>query len=118
MRASPRTVAVCLALLGSVMVSGVTCTPLRGFKHDHAPFHERTIEVNGKEHPYFQQMFWAGLITGPLLPSTVFPTGLSRDGLPIGVQAVGNAYNDYITIDFARLMAREFGGFQPPPDLS
>ena len=73
--------------------------------------------LDGKERPYFQQMFWAGLITGPLLPSTVFPTGLSRDGLPIGVQAVGSAYNDYLTIDFARLMARELGGFQAPPEL-
>lgn len=87
------------------------------FKHDHTPFSQRTIEVNGRPQPYFQQLFWSGIITGPLLPSTVFPTGVSRAGLPIGVQAVGNAFDDYLTIDFARLLAEEIGGFQAPPDL-
>lgn len=88
------------------------------FPHDHTPFSQRTIEVNGRPQPYFQQLFWAGIITGPLLPSTVFPTGLSSTGLPIGVQAVGNAFDDYLTIDFTSLVAAEIGGFQPPPDLT
>ena len=88
------------------------------FKHDHTHMSTRTLEVNGKVQPYFQQMFWAGIITGPLLPSTVFPTGLSSEGLPIGVQAVGNAFDDYRTIDFTRLMAEEIGGFREPPGLS
>jgi amidase len=50
------------------------------------------------------------------LPSTVFPSGLSKGGLPIGLQAVGGEYQDYITIDFARLIADELGGFVPPPN--
>jgi hypothetical protein len=29
---------------------------------------------------------------------------------------VGGEYQDYITIDFARLMADELGGFVPPPN--
>ncbi|HJP36556.1 MAG TPA: amidase, partial [Gammaproteobacteria bacterium] len=77
-----------------------------------------TIEVNGQSQPYFQQIFWAGLASGPLLPSTVFPSGLSEAGLPIGVQAIGNAFDDYITIDFTRLLAEEIGGFQAPPALA
>jgi len=28
---------------------------------------------------------------------------------------VGAEFNDYITIDFARLLAQEFGGFLAPP---
>ena len=74
-----------------------------------------TVPVNGEPQPYFQQAFWSGLVTAPYLPSTVFPTGLSRQGLPIGLQAVGGAYQDYRTIDFTRLLAREIGGFQRPP---
>jgi hypothetical protein len=35
--------------------------------------------------------------------------------LPIGLQAVGAEFNDYITIDFTRLLAREIGGFAAPP---
>ena len=59
--------------------------------------------------------FWSGLATASYLPSTVFPTGLSEGGLPIGLQAVGGAYADYTCIEFARLMAEELGGFVPPP---
>ena len=85
------------------------------FEHDHTPMHQRTIDVDGTTQSYFQQIFWAGLVTAPNLPSTVFPTGPSRAGLPIGLQAVGGAYQDYTTIDFARLLADEMGGFRPPP---
>ena len=73
------------------------------------------ITVNGKPQPYFQQLVWSGLVTGPYLPSTVFPAGLSSAGLPIGLQAVGAAYHDHMTIEFARLLAQETGGFQAPP---
>ncbi len=62
--------------------------------------------------------FWAGLITVSYLPSTVFPTGPSLAGLPIGLQAVGAEYDDRVTIDFTRLLAREIGGFAPPPDYA
>ncbi|MCY4056578.1 MAG: amidase family protein, partial [Gammaproteobacteria bacterium] len=85
------------------------------FPHDHSPMQTRTVTVNGSPQPYFQQLFWSGLVTGPYLPSTVFPAGLSSDGLPIGLQAVGAAYHDRVTIEFTRLLAQEIGGFQAPP---
>ena len=87
------------------------------FPHDHRPFGERTVDVDGVAQPYFQQLFWSGLITTSYLPSTVFPTGPSRAGLPIGLQAVSAPYRDHCTIEFARLIAREIGGFAPPPAL-
>ncbi|MEM7407903.1 MAG: amidase [Pseudomonadota bacterium] len=89
-------------------------TATSAFAHDHQKFGARTIPVNGAPQPYFQQLFWAGLITGPYLPSTVFPTGPDAAGLPIGVQAVGAEFDDYVTIDFCRLIAREIGGFTAP----
>ena len=86
------------------------------FEHDHSkPIEQRTVLVNGEPQAYWKQAFWSGLVTAPHLPSTVFPTGLSRRGLPIGLQAVGDAYRDYQTIDFTRLLAEEIGGFQRPP---
>ena len=85
------------------------------FPHDTRPLPERTITVNGAPRPYFEQLFWAGIATMPYLPSTVFPAGPAPDGLPIGLQAIGAEYADYTTIEFARLMAQEFGGFTPPP---
>ena len=91
-------------------------TTLRtAFKHDHSPKESRLITVNNEKRPYFTQIFWAGIFTLAYLPSTVFPTGLSSEGLPLGLQAVGAEFNDHICIDFARLMAEEFGGFVPPP---
>lgn len=87
------------------------------FPHDHRPFRERTINVDGTQRDYFEQLFWSGLVTNAYLPSTVFPTGLSREGLPIGIQAVGAAYRDRQTIEFARLIANELGGFQVPAPL-
>jgi amidase len=88
------------------------------FPHDHTPVRDRTVQVNGTAQPYFRQLFWAGLITAPYLPSTVFPTGPSRAGLPIGVQAVGAEYHDRTTMELARLLANELGGFQPPPGFA
>jgi amidase len=45
----------------------------------------------------------------------VAPAGLSREGLPVGVQIVGPQYGDYTCIHFARLLEREFYRFTPPP---
>ena len=85
------------------------------FAHDHSAFNGRRLRFDGAEHPYFQQLAWAGHVTVAYLPSTVFPTGPGADGLPIGLQAVSAEFNDAKTIRFAELMAREFGGFTPPP---
>ena len=88
------------------------------FEHDQRPYNERTIMVNNQEQSYFQQIFWAGMIVNAYLPSTVFPTGPSNDGLPIGLQAVSDAYQDYKTIEFTRLIAHEIGGFVAPPNYA
>lgn len=89
--------------------------PTPAFAHDHSDLNSRVLEVNGEPVPYFQQVFWASIATLSYLPSTVIPTGLSRDGLPIGLQVIGAEFDDETTLEFARLMAREIGGFQPPP---
>jgi len=85
------------------------------FEHQHGPYRGRTLRIDDAELPYFQQLFWAGLATCSYLPSTVFPTGLGTQKLPIGLQAIGDTYADLQTIEFARLVTEEFGGFQPPP---
>ena len=90
-------------------------TATTAFPQDETGYLGRKIIVDNVEQDYFQQVFWSGLVTVAHLPSTVFPTGLSQAGLPIGLQAVGAEFNDYITIDFTRLMAQEIGGFIPPP---
>ena len=85
------------------------------FEHLHTEYRGRKLRVDDAELPYFQQLFWAGLATCSYLPATVFPTGLGTQMLPIGLQAIGDSYADLQTIEFARLVTEEFGGFQPPP---
>jgi amidase len=85
------------------------------FPHDHSAQMGRQIAIDGRIHPYFEQLHWSGLITVAHLPSTVFPTGPSVEGLPIGLQAVGREFDDLTTIDFCRLLAQEIGGFVAPP---
>jgi amidase len=92
--------------------------PTTAFPYDHGEYFGRTISIDNEEQEYLQQVYWAGLITVAHLPSTVFPTGPSKEGLPIGIQAAGAEFQDYTTIEFSRLMAQEFGGFIAPPKYS
>src|SRR5215469_823921 len=88
----------------------------RRHPHDHSPDQrERRIVIDGAPYPYMDQLVWPGVATTPGLPATAVPIGLSPDGLPIGVQIVGPAFEDRTPIAFAALLEREFGGFVPPP---
>lgn len=85
------------------------------FEHDHRKFGERTLMVDNEERPYFEQVFWAGLTGVAQLPSTVIPTGLNAQGLPIGIQIVGPEYGDLQTIAAARELELAGFTFTPPP---
>jgi amidase len=95
-----------------VMILPIAATP--AFEHDHHPFGERTLTIDGEARPYFQQLFWAGLATCSYLPGTVIPTGLSAEGLPIGVQIIGPEFGDLKTIGFAKLLEQNGFAFMPP----
>jgi amidase len=77
--------------------------------------HDRTILVNGKRVPTTDQMFWAGYASLAYLPATVGPIGLTRSGLPVGVQAITASGEDRTAIAFIRALSAAVGGFQPPP---
>ena len=89
-------------------------TPTPALRHDHRPMSERTVDVDGFAMPYFQQIFWAGLTSISHLPSTVIPTGLSESGLPIGIQIIGNAFSDRLTIQVAQRLEQLGFRFEPP----
>jgi amidase len=100
-----------------VMLCPVAATP--AFPHDQKGLrHLRTIDVNNKKLPVVDQVLWAGYAGLTYLPSTVAPIGLSKEGLPIGVQIVGPQYADYSTIAFAKLLEKEYRSFVPPPAYS
>ncbi len=96
------------------VICPVTQTP--AFPHDHSPDQEeRRILINGAPQPYLDNLIWPGVATLPGLPATALPIGRSPEGLPIGAQIIGPWLEDRTPLHLARLIEREFGGFQPPP---
>jgi amidase len=76
---------------------------------------DRRISVNGQSQPYGLLIAWAGIFTYVYLPVTCAPVGRTPGNLPVGIQIVGPYLEDRTTIDFAERLAREIGGFTPPP---
>ncbi len=93
-------------------------TPTPAFPHDHQPFHQRSLRFDNQELPYVQQIFWSGLSGISHLPATVIPTGLNAEGLPIGIQIIGNAHSDRLCIQVAQALEAEGFRFEPPPGFA
>lgn len=90
-------------------------TPTPAFPHDHDPdLLGCRIDVDGVDYPFFDQLVWAGLATMPGLPATAIPAGRSADGLPVGVQIIGPAFEDRTPLRLAELLEQRIGGFQAP----
>ena len=88
--------------------------PVLAFPHDERPWLARRLDVDGEAIDYLHICFFSGLATLCGQPSTAFPCGLSADGLPVGLQAIGPFLEDRTPIRFAACLAAERGGFQPP----
>src|SRR5262245_31553163 len=85
----------------------------RPFPSDESDF-DLTLTINGRPAPYFRCTFYPSVATLSGQPATAFPVGRSRDGLPIGLQAIGPYLEDRTPIRFAALLAKEIGGFTKP----
>uniref|UniRef100_A0A8D2Q4N8 Fatty acid amide hydrolase 2 n=1 Tax=Varanus komodoensis TaxID=61221 RepID=A0A8D2Q4N8_VARKO len=48
------------------------------------------------------------------LPVTQCPLGLSKEGLPLGIQVVAGPHNDHLTLAMARYLEKSFGGWVRP----
>ncbi len=85
------------------------------FPHQTDEFFSRTLLVDNEPVPYALNLvypMWA-IFAGQ--PSTAFPAGLNRSGLPLGLQAIGPYLEDRTPLRFAQLLEREWQGFQRPP---
>jgi amidase len=85
------------------------------FAHDHSPSSDRrTLATAAGPRPYFDLLFWISFATVTGLPATTAPIGLTRDGLPVGMQIMGPYLEDATPIDVAGKLADLIGGFQRP----
>jgi amidase len=75
---------------------------------------ERWLEIDGQQVPYGRQAFYPSLASLSGHPATAFPVGLTKGGLPIGLQAIGPYLEDRTPIRFAGRVAEAFWGVQRP----
>jgi amidase len=73
------------------------------FRHDATPLPRRMLTIDGEQTPFGLQFAFPGLATFPMLPATSFPIGTDPDGMPIGVQAITDTWQDHKAIAIARL---------------
>jgi amidase len=92
-------------------------SPVAAIAHDQRPLPDRAIEVNGRERGYLHLGAWLSFASMAYLPATVAPVGRTAGGLPVGLQIIGPYLEDRTPIDFARRLAENVGGFEPPPDF-
>lgn len=83
------------------------------FEHDDSEG-ERKLVINGASTDYGVQGAWSSMAGLANLPATVVPIGKTKTNLPIGIQIIGPYLEDRTTIHLAKLLEREFGGFEPP----
>jgi amidase len=91
-------------------------SPTAAFEHKHnLPIRSRRLMINGRSKHYFKNLTWMVMAIVSGLPATVAPVGLTESGLPVGVQIIGDRFEDRTTIDFARGLSEIVGGFEAPP---
>jgi amidase len=85
------------------------------FPHDHSePRFSRVLQTPIGPRPYSDLMYWIAFASVTGLPATTAPVGLTKDGIPVGVQILGPYLEDLTPIDIAARLADVVGGFTPP----
>ena len=75
----------------------------------------RRWNVGGEEIGVFQAMMPATPFNLLGLPAVVIPYGMSKEGLPIGVQLVGRPYEEELILELAVRLENARGPFASPP---
>jgi amidase len=73
------------------------------------------VNIDGQSFPLFSANWPSLWVNCAGLPSAVVPAGRDRDGLPIGVQIVGRAFEEETVLAVAKALEQELGGFKRPP---
>ena len=74
------------------------------FEHSQVPMGDRKLVVNGEERKFGAQFGWVSIATYPGLPAASAPIGKDADGLPVGLQIIGDVHADHSVVELARLI--------------
>ena len=96
------------------LISPIMATPafphIRGIAKQ-----DQCLDVDKVQQPMSDTYFWIGLASAAYLPATLAPVGVSRGGLPIGMQIICPEAHDRRCIALAEMLEQGFRGFTPPP---
>ncbi len=107
------------ALFEDIDVLLCPVAPTVAFVHDHDPDRARRATwINGRPEPYLDGVAWTGVVGVAHLPALSAPVGISRSGLPVGIQVVAPLFGDRTAIHFASLLSEVSGGFCLPPGIA
>jgi len=92
-----------------VFLMPVVFTPAIAHMRSQAP-----IPTSGGPRSYLDLLWWIAAPTLTGCPATVAPVGMTRAGLPVGLQIMGPYLEDATPIAFAARLAAVVGGFEAP----
>ena len=76
------------------------------------------IIIDDQKTPYFTaNMSFTSVFNMTGNPVVVLPMSQSQEGLPIGVQVVGQRWDDMALLAAAEKLSEITGGFQAPPNF-
>jgi len=89
--------------------------PCPAIPHDHSePMASRLATIGGEQRNYWSLTTWMAPAGACYLPATVVPVGLTRSGLPVGIQIAGPYLNDRTTLDLAKRLLPLVGKIPHP----
>jgi amidase len=78
------------------------------------PVNSHPALPHGKVNEHFAGLSYTAAYNLAGLPGTVVRAGATSDGLPVGVQIVGRAWREDVTLALAARIEAALGGWQPP----
>ena len=91
-----------------IIIGSAFCTT--AFKHG-----ETELDIDGKKYSHILAGWPAAWGNCAGLPGVVVPCGKDRDGMPIGLQINGRAFDEETVLAVAKAAETALGGFQKPP---
>jgi len=84
------------------------------YPHTTVPWATRMLQTPEGERHYDDMLFWISFATLTGMPATVFPIGLTKSRLPVGLQIIGPFLEDATPIFLAERLSDILGGIKHP----